>query len=175
MPSKITSGFKLRKNIDKSLGRKVKAQIRSYAISSFQRPLQKIVNPFHNDIYIETVTKTTGDVFTATVQARKGIETVSRVSNKPIDSADVFKFLNDGTKERWIGVPKDYQRASSPNSLITRFVENEQSKNYFLPSPTEGIAARNWTRLLAIEREPYTKKLFDRIIKQLASQFVSRG
>jgi len=154
--------FTFIKDISRQTVNKAKAQMRTYAIANFQRPLQRIVDPFLSDIRIVTRVKSTGDKYTVTVKADDRIVTSNRLGG-PILSSKIFEYLNSGTEQRAVGMPKDYQAGTTPGSLSSSGANYDRERLYFLDEPIDGIEARNWTQTLVNQRIPATERLMKKV------------
>jgi hypothetical protein len=130
-PSLVGLGYHLRKE---------QVQI---ANVSYKGKLEEIVAPFESRISFQTKSDFDGDEFVTNISPKDDFAGLN-AADDPVSSLDLFKWLDEGTSERWVSMPEDFQQESTPNSLTTQHISYDRDDIFFFSEPVAGIEARNF-------------------------------
>lgn len=151
--------------------KEVKKNIRNHAYNFVRNePLAKmeeIVGPFESDIVFVTQQFTSDDGHLITqVFPRRGIP-VQNPSPDVSDTYDLYKALDDGTNRRYYVLPDEFRNETFPNSLNTISQNYNRNDLRYVGPIFEGIAPRNWGKLIIEEYGPRFESIINRTIAQI--------
>ncbi len=133
------------------------------------RSLQNIVAPFETDIPFEAVDVSFGDVKALRIRPERTATTINAAGDA-VAAADVFFWLDKGTDIRFVTLPDDFERESSPNSTSTTSASYDRDEVVLdTNNPQDGIEPRNFMRLVGEERESiYFRRMRQTFIRAVA-------
>ena len=115
----------------------------SIARAYHQRKLEEIVAPFDSRIQFRTKSERRGGSYITNI-APTDEHAGFNAADDSVTSRELFQWLDEGTAERWVGMPEDFINETSPSSLNTQSSSYDREEIFFLSEPTVGIDARNF-------------------------------
>lgn len=109
----------------------------------YQTKLEEIVGPFDARITFRTTSDESNGNYTTNISPTDQTATLNAAGDI-VTSIDLFRWLDEGTKERWVSMPEDFRNETTPNSLGTQHADYEKDNIFFLNEPETGIEARNF-------------------------------
>lgn len=136
----------------------------------YRNKLEEIVLPFDSRIRFVVVSSDNGRNYITNISPSQDAAGVNATGDT-VTSLELFKWLDEGTDIRYVGMPEDFTRETTPNSLGTNHASYDRDDIFFLKEPTDGIEARNFLRQIDnLLRNVYRIQMTGAIDSYLRSQ-----
>lgn len=129
--------------------------IYNFAEKVYEKKLDEIVSPFETDIPFQTVIEEKSNNVNIRVEPIPGIYSSNRVRGE-IETATLFRYLNDGTNTNYAVMPEDFSNETFPGTLNTVAARYNRKRIYLDFGKTRGIEGRRWLEIL---EEMYRQQL----------------
>lgn len=122
-------------------------QQQDFAENVIKQQMEEIVAPFEHEIDFIVTKENVGGTVRVIVNPSEDAAGLNRAGDV-ISGASLWKWLNEGTDTRWVGMPDGFSNETFVNSLSTSHADYERDDIYFRDNAAPGITAREWTKLL---------------------------
>lgn len=106
---------------------------------------QEIQAPFESSIGFDIKTESEGRNQVTTIFPTNAVAGTNAAGDQ-ITGAELWNWLDNGTRVRKYGMPSDFTNETSPNSLSTGHSSYNRDGIFPLREPENGIEARNFTK-----------------------------
>ena len=125
------------------LGEILKKEQESIARNYYMAKLREIVAPFDSRIEFRIESEMRNGDYITNISPTDDIAG-QNAADTAVTSKELFRWLDEGTSLRWVGMPEDMQNETSPGSLATRGAGYDREEVYFFNEPRPGIDGRNF-------------------------------
>lgn len=137
------------------IGELFEFDIYQFAEKVYEKKLADIVAPFETDIPFQTILDDSKNNSIIRVEPIPGIYSSNRVSGE-IETATLFKYLNDGTNTNYAVMPDDFSNETFPGTLNTVASRYNRKRIFLDFNKGGGIQGRRWLEIL---EEMYRQQL----------------
>jgi hypothetical protein len=141
-----------------------------FAETVYEKKLDQIVSPFETNIPFQTIIRSEGDKKRIIVQPIPGIYSSNRVRGV-IETATLFRYLNDGTSKRYAVMPDDFANETFPGTLNTVAQRYSRRRIYLDTIARRGVEGRRWLEIL----EEMTREQLKTAVRVSMSKAVSHA
>lgn len=113
----------------------------------YKRQLEEVVKPFDSRITFETQNRYNNGDYVTNIGPSKEVAGTNAAGDS-VTSLELFKWLDEGTSVRYVGMPDSFTNETRPNSTFTNHADYSRDDIYFVSEPFPGIEARNFLKLV---------------------------